>query len=72
LKRFIESERQTVLQADDRYGKFWTTARESTILLSRCIASFNHDRMNFARFVAILKKHHMLAILSAVRLHRKL
>lgn len=59
-----------VLTASNRYGKYWTTARESSIFLSRCISAFDHDRMNCARFVAILKKHHMLALLSAVRLHK--
>jgi hypothetical protein len=70
LEEVIESERQMVLTANDRFGKFWTTASESSIFLSRCVGSFNHDRMHFGRFVAILKKHHMLAILSAVRLHK--
>jgi hypothetical protein len=70
LEEVIESELQMVLKANDRFGKYWTTARESSIFLSRCIASFDHDRMHFGRFVAILKKHHMLAILSAVRLHK--
>jgi hypothetical protein len=70
FEEVVESEQQMVLKADDRFGKYWTTARESSIFLSRCVASFNHDRMNFGRFIAILKKHHMLAILSAVRLHK--
>jgi hypothetical protein len=59
-----------VLKANDRFGKYWTTARESSIFLSRCVASFNLDRMLFARFLAILKKHHTLAIFSTVRLHK--
>jgi hypothetical protein len=70
LEEVIDSEREMVLKAKDRFGNHWTTARDSTIFLSRSVASFNHDRMNFARFIAILKKHHMLAILSAVRLHK--
>jgi hypothetical protein len=70
LEEVVESERQMVVQAYDRFGNYWTTARESSIFLSRCVTSFDHDRMNFGRFVAILKKHHMLSILSAVRLHK--
>jgi len=70
LEEVIESEREMVLKAKDRFGDHWATARDSSIFLSRCVASFNHDRMHFARFIAILKKHHMLAILSAVRLHK--
>lgn len=70
LDEVAESERQMVLTARSRYGKYWTTALESSIFLSRCIEAFDHDRMNFGRFVAILKKHHMLAVLSAVRLHK--
>jgi hypothetical protein len=70
LEEVIASERQMLLTAGDRFGKYWTTARESSIFLSRCIAAFDHDRMNFGRFTAIMKKHHMLAILSTVRLHK--
>lgn len=70
MEEVVESERQMVLKAPDRFGDYWKLARDSSIFLSRCVVSFDHDRMNFARFIAILKKHHMLAILSAVRLHK--
>ena len=38
------------------------------IFLSRCIIAIDQDRMHVSRFNAILKKHHLLAIMSAVRL----
>jgi hypothetical protein len=59
-----------LLTAKDRYGDHYVNARSSSVFLSRCIASIPHDRMNFGRFFAILKKHHMLSIISAVRLHK--
>jgi hypothetical protein len=70
LEEIAESERQMVLGAKERYGKHFINARAGSVFLSRCIVSVDHDRMNFARFLALLKKHHMLAIMSAVRLHK--
>lgn len=49
LEEVVESENRMVLKAGERFGKYWTTARESSIFLSRCVAAFDHDRMNFAR-----------------------
>jgi hypothetical protein len=70
LEEIIESERLMLLTAEERYGKYYRNARESSIFLSRCIASVDHDRMMFARFFALMKKHHMLALLSILRLHK--
>ena len=70
IEEIIESERDLVLTADQRYGDFSRHARECSIFLSRCIISVDRDRMMFARFFSLLKKHHMLALLSALRLHK--
>ena len=70
LEDLVESERQMVLGAEARFGKYWVAARESSILLSRCIDAIDEDRMHVGRFNAILKKHHLLAIMSTVRLHK--
>ena len=70
LEEIIESERQMLLTAQARYGNHYVNARTSSVFLSKCIVSIEHDRMNFGRFLAIMKKHHMLSIMSTVRLHR--
>lgn len=70
FEEIIESERLMLLVADERYGKYYRNARECSIFLSRCIESVDHDRMMFARFFALMKKHHMLALLSILRLHK--
>jgi hypothetical protein len=70
LQEIIESERELLLTADQRYGDYYRHARECSIFLSRCIISVDPDRLMFARFFSLLKKHHMLALLSTLRLHR--
>jgi hypothetical protein len=70
VEEITESERDLVLTADQRYGDFSRHARECSLFLSRCIISVHRDRMMFARFFSLLKKHHMLALLSALRLHK--
>jgi hypothetical protein len=70
LEEITESERQMVLTAKERFGNYYVTARASSVFLSQCIVSLDHDRMNFGRFLALMKKHHILAIISAVRLHK--
>jgi hypothetical protein len=70
LEEITESERQMLLTAKERFGSHYVNARASSVFLSRCIAAVNRDRMIFGRFFALAKKHHMLAIMSAVRLHK--
>jgi len=70
LEEIIESEGQMVLLAKTRYGEFYSNAIACSIFLSNCIAGVDHSRMMFGRFLALTKKHHMLAVLSTVRLHR--
>ncbi len=70
FEEIIESERLMLLTAEERYGKYYKNARVCSIFLSRCITEVDHDRMMFARFFALMKKHHMLALLSILRLHK--
>jgi hypothetical protein len=67
----IESERQLVVNADRRYGKYSHTARACSVFLSRSIVMIDASRQEtFGRLFALLKKHHMLALLSTLRLHK--
>jgi hypothetical protein len=70
LQEIIESERELLLTADQRYGGYYRHARDCSIFLSICIISVDPHRLMFARFFSLLKKHHMLALLSTLRLHR--
>jgi len=70
-EEIIESERQLVLGADTRYGKYSHLARACSIFLSRSIVTVDFTRHEtFGRLFALLKKHHMLALLSTLRLHK--
>jgi hypothetical protein len=70
LEEINESERQLVVEAEARYGKYYQHALACSVFLSGCIVSVEHDRLMFARFFNLMKKHHMLALLSTVRLHK--
>ena len=70
IEEIIESERQMLLTAESRYGKYYTNARTISVFLSRCVTGVNHDRMMFGRFLTLIKKHHMLALFSTLRLHK--
>jgi hypothetical protein len=70
LEEIIESERLMLLTAQQRYGRYYGHARECSIFLSRCVTAVDHDRMMFGRFFSLMKKHHMLALLSILRLHK--
>jgi hypothetical protein len=70
LEEIADSELRMVLAAKERFGTHYVNARAASVFLSRCIVGIDHDRMIFARYFALLKKYHMLALLSAVRLHK--
>ena len=54
-----------------RYGRYFKHARDATAHLSLCVASVEHDRSDtFGRLFSLMKKHHTLAFLSTLRLHR--
>jgi len=54
--------------APQRYGAHYTTALEASEFLS--LKSINRDLETFVRFLSQVKKHHLLAVFSAVRLHQ--
>jgi hypothetical protein len=71
LEEIIESERAMLLDAPARYGAHYKHARTVTMYLSLCVESIEHDRADmFGRLFSLLKKHHTLALFSALRLHK--
>jgi hypothetical protein len=54
IEEITESERQMLLAAESRYGKYYTNARTISVFLSQCIAGVNHDRMMFGRFLTLI------------------
>jgi hypothetical protein len=70
ISEIIESERWLVLAAPERYGAYYTNALEASVLLSSFIKSLDPDRFVFGRYYAWVKKHHLLALFSTVRLHQ--
>lgn len=65
----LDSERLMVLTAPGRYGRYYTHALDASVLLSKFIKSLDGDRLVFGRFHSQVKKHHLLALFSTVRLH---
>jgi hypothetical protein len=68
--QIIDSEREMVRTAPQRYGKYYQTALECSVLMTQFLKSIDPDRWVFASFLSQLKKHHTLALFSAVRLHK--
>ena len=70
LDEIIESERAMVLNGEARYGQHYKHAHAATFYLSCCVVSVENDRSEtFGRLLSLMKKQHMLAFLSALRLH---
>ncbi|HCM45352.1 MAG TPA: hypothetical protein DIS54_00745 [Candidatus Veblenbacteria bacterium] len=65
----IESESQMVLYGAERFGDYFINASEFNHLLQQFIKSIDPDRFIFAMFLAQIRKHHLLALFSAIRLH---
>jgi len=70
IGEIIDSEREMVLSAPPRYGKYYDTALQCSVLFSRFVKDVNRDRWIFISFLSEAKKHHTLALFSAVRLHK--
>lgn len=66
----LDSEREMVLRAEERFGAYCVNAVRFNELLARFIQSAHPDRMIFATFLSQVRKHHTLALFSTVRLHR--
>jgi hypothetical protein len=71
FEQIVESERQLILDAEMRYGKHYRNTRGCSIFLSRSIVSveLSHHE-TFGRFFSQMKKYHMRALLSTLRLHK--
>jgi hypothetical protein len=69
IEQIIDSEREMLLAASQRYGKYYDTALECALLLTQFLKSVDPDRWVFYSFLSLAKKHHTLALFSAVRLH---
>ena len=71
LEEIVDSERTMFLDGESRYGRHFKLARTATMYLSQCVVTVEHDRSDtFGRLFSLMKKHHTLAFLSALRLHR--
>ena len=70
IPEIIESEKLMVQTASDRYGAHYTNAFECSFFLSKFIKSVDASRSIFAMFLSQVKKYHMLALFSTVRLHQ--
>ena len=66
----LDSEREMVLRAEERFGAYYVNAARLSELLTRSIISVHPSRMIFVLFLSQVRKHHLLALFSTVRLHR--
>jgi hypothetical protein len=66
----IDSERQMILDGDKNYGEYFINASEFNNLLCNFIKSIDDiEKFIFVVFLSQIKKHHTLALFSAVRQH---
>jgi hypothetical protein len=69
IAQIIDSEREMLLAATQRYGKYYE-ALECSMLMTQFLKSLDPDRFVFGGFLSLAKKHHTLAVFSALRLHK--
>src|SRR5712691_6132111 len=62
IAQIIDSEREMVLTAPQRYGKYYDTALKCSVLMTQFIKSIDPDRWVFGSFLSLAKKHHTLAL----------
>jgi hypothetical protein len=70
IAQILDSEREMVATAPQRYGHFYDHAFECSMFLSQFLTSIDPDRYVAASFFAQVKTHHTLALFSTVRLHK--
>lgn len=70
IGEIIDSERAMILTAPQRYGKYYETALEASLLMSGFLEFMGSDRWIFGNFLSTVKKHHTLALFSTVRLQK--
>ncbi len=66
----LDSEREMVLRAEGRFAAYYVNAFRFCELLAGFVETVDPDRMIFILFLSQVRKHHTLALFSAVRLHR--
>jgi hypothetical protein len=69
LQEIIETEQRLTLAARERYADHYALVETATAFLSLFVTSVPPTLPVFARFWSLSKKHHLLALLSTVRLH---
>jgi hypothetical protein len=69
FQEILDSEREMVLRAEERFGSFYVNAFRFSELLAQSIRTVDPSRMIFVAFLSHLRKHHTLALFSTVRLH---
>jgi hypothetical protein len=69
IGEILDSEHEMALHAEEHYGEFYANANAFVALFGSFIKSIDRDRYIFAMFLSQARKHHMLALLSVVRLH---
>jgi hypothetical protein len=70
IEEILDSETKMVLTASQRYGKYYDTAAECTFLIMDFMKAVDRSRWVFASFVPQVQKHQLLALFSAVQLHK--
>jgi hypothetical protein len=70
IAQIIDSEKEMLLTAQQRYAKYYETCLECSLLLTQFLKSIDPDRWRFGSFLSLAKKHHTLALFSTLRLHK--
>ncbi|MGT2476622.1 hypothetical protein [Paraburkholderia terrae] len=70
IEEFSSIKHRMVLGAEERYGDFFTVARDVTLLLSNIMSWPTKDCDIFIRFLSQMKKSHTLCLMALVRQHR--
>jgi len=70
IGEILESEKNMVLTAPERYGAYYNHALTCSIFLTHCVKSISQDRWIFGAFISQVKKHLTLSVFSTVRLHK--
>lgn len=70
IGEILDSEREMVARGAEYYGEYFINAADCSQFLGEFLKTVNPDRFIFAMFLSQVRKHHALALFSAVRLHQ--
>lgn len=65
----LENEKQMFLEAEEKYGAFFSNASGFNELLNNFLKEVDPSAWIFVLFLGQIKKHHLLALFSSVRRH---